>query len=134
MRSRASPSDRRARGRSPDLLAMASAGLARPRPTPNLFWGALIQNAFLVGRGVLEEEASRNAIQTSIATPLKITPELSAFAISENVEENMANAARLHATERGLELFDRTLIATGGCAPLHAARLAEKLGVETVVI
>ena len=51
------------------------------------------------------------------------------FGISEVVEENMANAARVHAVERGKDLEARTLIAFGGAAPLHAARLADKLGI-----
>ena len=46
----------------------------------------------------------------------------------------MANAARVHAVERGAELAGRTLIAFGGGAPLHAARLAEKLGISDVLI
>lgn len=46
----------------------------------------------------------------------------------------MANAARVHAVERGAELEGRTLIAFGGGAPLHAARLAEKLGISDVLI
>ena len=46
----------------------------------------------------------------------------------------MANAARVHAVERGKELQNRTMIAFGGAAPLHAARLAEKLDVRTIVI
>jgi N-methylhydantoinase A len=46
----------------------------------------------------------------------------------------MANAARVHAVERGKELGDRTLIAFGGAAPLHAARLAEKLGIGSVIV
>ena len=50
------------------------------------------------------------------------------------VDENMANAARVHAIERGKTLGDRTLIAFGGAAPLHAARLAEKLGMDRIVI
>jgi N-methylhydantoinase A/oxoprolinase/acetone carboxylase beta subunit len=50
------------------------------------------------------------------------------------VEEAMANAARVHAVERGKELGGRTLIAFGGGAPLHAARLAEKLGIPSVLI
>ena len=40
----------------------------------------------------------------------------------------MANAARVHAIESGKDLRTRTLIAFGGAAPLHATRVAEKLG------
>ena len=43
--------------------------------------------------------------------------------------ENMASAARVHAVERGEVVNDHTLIAFGGAAPLHAARVAEKLGI-----
>ena len=46
----------------------------------------------------------------------------------------MANAARVHAVERGKELQDRTMIAFGGAAPIHAARLAEKLGINRVLV
>jgi N-methylhydantoinase A len=50
------------------------------------------------------------------------------------VEENMANAARVHAVERGKTLGERTMIAFGGAAPLHAARLAAKLGMRRVIV
>jgi len=46
----------------------------------------------------------------------------------------MANAARVHAVERGKELQDRTMIAFGGAAPIHAARLAEKLGISRIMV
>jgi N-methylhydantoinase A len=57
-----------------------------------------------------------------------------AAGIDEIVNENMANAARVHAIENGKETHGRTLVAFGGAAPLHAARLAEKLGVERVIV
>ncbi|MCA0305250.1 MAG: hypothetical protein LCH95_22850 [Proteobacteria bacterium] len=40
----------------------------------------------------------------------------------------------LRAVERGKELHDRTMIAFGGAAPIHAARLAEKLGIRRVMV
>jgi N-methylhydantoinase A len=46
----------------------------------------------------------------------------------------MANAARVHAIESGKDARGRTLIAFGGAAPLHAARMAEKLGLDRVLI
>ncbi|MBT5039273.1 MAG: hydantoinase/oxoprolinase family protein, partial [Rhodospirillaceae bacterium] len=54
--------------------------------------------------------------------------------ISEMVDENMASAARVHAIEIGASLAERTMIAFGGAAPLHAARLAEKLEIDRVLI
>ena len=55
-------------------------------------------------------------------------------ASAKSVDENMANAARVHAIESGKDLRPRTLIAFGGAAPLHAARVAEKLGIGRVLI
>ena len=51
-----------------------------------------------------------------------------AHGIAEVVVENMANAARVHAVERGKTLGDRTLIAFGGAAPVHAARAGREAG------
>jgi N-methylhydantoinase A len=60
--------------------------------------------------------------------------EQAALAITEIVDENMANAARVHAIERGVVVAERTLIAFGGAAPLHACRLAEKLAIRRIVV
>ena len=46
----------------------------------------------------------------------------------------MANAARVHAVENGKDISDNLMIAFGGAAPLHAARLCEKLGVDLCLI
>jgi N-methylhydantoinase A len=50
------------------------------------------------------------------------------------VDENMSNAARVHAIESGKDMRGRVLIAFGGAAPLHAARVAEKLGIDRILI
>ena len=47
-------------------------------------------------------------------------------------DENMANAIRLIAVERGLDPRDFALIAFGGAGPLHARAVAERLGMTTV--
>jgi N-methylhydantoinase A len=65
---------------------------------------------------------------------LQLPAELAALGISEMVDENMANAARVHAIESGKDARSRTLIAFGGAAPLHAARVTEKLGIARIVI
>ena len=46
----------------------------------------------------------------------------------------MANAARVHAVEQGENPAAHTMVAFGGAAPLHACRLAEKLGVDRIVV
>jgi len=89
---------------------------------------------FAGGSMPLDAAAASAAIARDLGEPLGLAGPLGALGLSEVVDENMANAARVHAIERGKDLGDRTLIAFGGAAPVHAARLAEKLGIGTVVI
>ena len=110
-------------------------GGTRPAVTDaNVVLGRIDPDRFAGGSITLDAGLSRTAIDTHVGGPLELDTTLSAFGVSEMVEENMANAARVHAVERGAELEGRTLIAFGGGAPLHAARLAEKLGITDVLI
>jgi N-methylhydantoinase A len=110
-------------------------GGTRPAVTDaNVVLGRIDPERFAGGSIKLDPALSRTAIDTHVGTPLELDTTLAAFGISEVVEENMANAARVHAVERGAELEGRTMIAFGGGAPLHAARLAEKLGIHDVLI
>src|SRR5213078_3781243 len=86
------------------------------------------------GRMALDKDAAEGAVQQTIAGPLDLTLPLAAFGIAEIVDENMANAARVHAIESGKDARGRTLVAFGGAAPLHAARLADKLGLDRVLV
>ena len=88
---------------------------------------------FAGGSVALEPDAASRAV-ARVLGPLGLDGPLAAFAVSEVVDENMANAARVHAIEWGKEISRRTLIAFGGAAPLHAARLAEKLGLDQVIV
>ena len=110
-------------------------GGANPTVTDaDLALGRIDPTRFAGGTIALEPGVALAAIATRVAAPLGLERDQAAYGISEVVEENMANAARVHAVERGQELAGRTLIAFGGAAPLHAARLAEKLGIERVLI
>ncbi len=74
------------------------------------------------------------AVARHIEQPLNLSASESVYAISEMVDEAMASAARIHAIEWGRSISKRTMIAFGGAAPLHAARLAEKLDIDHVVV
>jgi N-methylhydantoinase A len=96
--------------------------------------GMIDPDAFAGGTIALKPDLSREALARDIGAPLGLGPELSAYAVHEMVCENMASAARVHAVERGSVIAQHTLIAFGGAAPLHAARVAEKIGVARVVV
>ncbi|QHJ01436.1 hydantoinase/oxoprolinase family protein [Xylophilus rhododendri] len=99
----------------------------------DLALGRIAADAFAGGKMRLDTAACEAAL---LALPgLGQAPAATrALGISEIVDEAMASAARVHAVELGLTLESRTLVAFGGCAPLHAARVAEKLGLDEVVI
>ncbi|MBI1365142.1 MAG: hydantoinase/oxoprolinase family protein [Alphaproteobacteria bacterium] len=110
-------------------------GGARPAVTDaDLALGKIDVARFAGGRVALNREASLIAIGKEVGAPLNFNEEMAAYAIAEVVDENMAAAARAHAVERGQDIAARAMIAFGGAAPLHAARLAEKLGLRKVIV
>jgi N-methylhydantoinase A len=96
--------------------------------------GRIDPERFAGGSIRLDAAAAERAIESEVGAALSLTPEMASYGVAEIVDENMANAARVHAVERGVVVKDHTLVAFGGAAPLHAARLAEKLGIDRVVV
>jgi N-methylhydantoinase A len=121
-------------GADPGPACYGQGGEAPTVTDADLLLGRIDAEAFAGGRIRLDTEAATSALEETIARRLGLDAVTAAFGVSEMVEEAMANAARVHAVERGKELGGRTLIAFGGGAPLHAARLAEKLGIPSVLI
>ena len=100
----------------------------------NLLLGRIDPLEFAGGSMPLDTGLADTAIETAVGNSLSLSPIDAAFGIAEVVEENMANAARVHAVERGKETRGRTMIAFGGAAPLHAARLAQKLDIGEIIV
>jgi N-methylhydantoinase A len=110
-------------------------GGARPAVTDaDLVLGRLDPSAFAGGSIPLSPEASEAALKAHVGDMLEMGAEEAAFGLSEVVDENMANAARVHGVENGEDLADYTMIAFGGAAPLHAGRLCEKLGIARCLV
>ncbi len=100
----------------------------------DLVLGRIDPATFSGGKMRLDANAAQRAIAERLGAKLDLADEHAALGVSEMVDENMANAARVHAIESGKDLRPRTLVAFGGAAPLHAARVAEKLGISRVLI
>src|SRR5262249_20787577 len=96
--------------------------------------GRIDPTTFSGGKMTLDVVGAERAAAERIGAALNLATEHAALGISEMVDENMANAARVHAIESGKDLRPRTLIAFGGAAPLHAARVAENLGIGRVLV
>ncbi|UUX96155.1 hydantoinase/oxoprolinase family protein [Aquabacterium sp. J223] len=99
----------------------------------DLLLGRIAPDAFAGGRMHLDLKACEDAA-AALPGLDALDARVRALGIGEIVDEAMASAARVHAVELGLSLEGRTLVAFGGCAPLHAARVAEKLGLAEVVV
>ncbi|HEX5612981.1 MAG TPA: hydantoinase/oxoprolinase family protein [Burkholderiales bacterium] len=112
-------------GRGGTHPTVTDADLALGRIDPELFAGRTLR---------LSVGAAQATLAARIGKPLGLEPPWHAAGVSEIVEENMTNAARVHAIERGKVISRYAMIAFGGGAPLHAGRLAEKLGISKVVI
>ena len=96
--------------------------------------GLIDPATFSGGTVRLDINKARSAIAERVGVPLNLEAAAAAHGIYDVVCENMASAARVHAAECGATLEKFTMIAFGGAAPLHAARVAEKIGIDRVII
>jgi len=112
-------------GKGGAIPAVTDANLLLGRYDPTRFAGGTMQ---------LDTAAARDAIGAHVGMKLGLAPEMAALGVIEMVDENMSNAARVHAIESGKTYEGRTLIAFGGGGPVHACRVAEKIGISRVLV
>ena len=107
------------------------------RPTvtdADLILGKLDPMNFAGGTMRLNPKNSAKGLLRDIGETLSMDALTAAYGVAEVVDENMANAARVHAVENGEDLSEYTMIAFGGAAPLHASRLCEKLNIKRLLV
>ena len=95
--------------------------------------GYLNPDYFLGGEMKLDVDAAKKAIDEKIAKPLGITVKEAAWGIHRMVNENMAEASRIHATEKGIDIRKFVMFATGGAGPVHACNVASLLDMPMVI-
>ena len=112
-------------GRGGEEATVTDADVVLGRIDPDLFAGGSIG---------LDRDRAEAAIGGRVGSKLGLEAHVAALGVSEMVDENMSNAARTHAIEWGKGLSGRTVIAFGGSAPIHAARLADKLELDRFLV
>jgi N-methylhydantoinase A len=100
----------------------------------NVVLGYLSAANFAGGTMTLDAEAARDAVRRRVAGPLGISIEQAAWGIHRIANLNMELAARVVSIDRGYDPRDLALVATGGCGPAHACRMASALGMPTVIV
>ena len=121
-------------GSQPGPACYGRGGTAPTVTDSDLILGKLDPAGFAGGSIPLYTERATTALDIHIGLKLDMEAVEAAWGVVEMVDENMANAARVHAVENGEDLSEYTMIAFGGAAPLHAARLCEKLGIRRCLI
>jgi N-methylhydantoinase A len=121
-------------GAAPGPVCYGRGGTAPTVTDADLVLGYLDAGYFLGGSMALDRRAAESAIQEQIATPAKLSVTEAAWGIHNIVDENMANAARVLAVEKGVDLAPYTMIAFGGAGPVHAFNVCRKLGIQRFLV
>lgn len=119
-------------GAEPGPACYGRGGLSATVTDADLVLGYLNPDYFLGGSMRLDVEAARRVL-ADLARALGLTVEQTAWGIHQIVNENMANAARAHLSERGTDPRRMPVFAFGGAGPVHAYRLAEILRLPAVI-
>ncbi len=99
----------------------------------DLVLGYLAAENFLGGDMQLDVAAAEEALKLRIAEPLGLSIIEAAWAIHETVNENMAQAATIHALEKAKNITDYAMVAIGGAGPVHACNIGLKLSLRRVI-
>jgi len=123
----------RSSGADPGPACYAKGGTSATLTDANLVLGYLDGASFLGGRMALDRQAGEAVIQREVGEALGLDMARAAWGIHDIANEDIARSFRMHATERGFDYRGCAMVAFGGGGPLHAARIARKLGVPRVI-
>ncbi len=110
-------------------------GGTRPTVTDaDITCGYLNPDYFLGGAQKLDVAAARAALDTEVAKPLGMSALQAAAGIRRIVDMRMADEVRVFAAKRGVDLSTFTLLPFGGAGAVHAAAVAEELGMKRILV
>jgi N-methylhydantoinase A len=96
--------------------------------------GFLNPDYFLGGTQKLDAQAAHAALDAKIATPMNMTVAEAAAGIRRIVDMRMADEVRVFAARRGVDLSEFALLPFGGAGAVHAAAVAEELGMRRIIV
>ena len=123
----------RSAGAMPGPACYARGGTEPTLTDANLLLGYLDADSFLGGRMKLDRDAAGRAIARRVGGALGVEPHRAAWGIHEVINEDVAKAFRVHASERGVDYRRCSMVVFGGSGPVHGCRIARKLRVPQVI-
>jgi len=123
----------RSAGARPGPACYGLGGTAATLTDANLVLGYYDAGFFLGGKMALDVSAAKSAVDERIGKQLDLNLTRAAWGIHEIINEDVARAFRVHASEIGFDYRNCTMIAFGGSGPAHALRVARKLRIPRVV-
>lgn len=120
-------------GAEPGPACYGKGGVLPTVTDAHLELGRLGDRPRLAGGIELDRDAGHVAIAT-LAAEFGIDAERCAEGILRVADNEMVRALRVMTVERGLDPADFTLLAFGGAGPLHAASIADELGIQQVLV
>jgi len=122
-------------GSEPGPAAYDRGGSSATVTDAHLMVGNVSADRFAGGLFKLNTRRSSAVISDQIQSPLGMSSvEQAAAGIVELADETMANAARIHGIELGLDVSEFDLLVSGGGGALHGTRIAEKLGIRRIIV
>jgi N-methylhydantoinase A len=121
-------------GADPGPACYGRGGTLPTTTDADLLLGLLDPGYYLGGRMQVDTGRARAAVDQHVATPLGVTVEEAAAAMLAVNDVHMADAVRVFAAQKGIDLATSTLVACGGAGPLHAAGVAAEIGIRRVSV
>jgi N-methylhydantoinase A len=121
-------------GADPGPICYGRGGRQPTITDANVVLGYIAPDWFNAGAMRLDAAAAEDGIATNIADPLGLSLVEAAWGVHLIATSNMENALRLVSIERGRDPRKYAMIAFGGAGPIHAARVARKIGIPKVIV
>jgi N-methylhydantoinase A len=120
-------------GADPGPAAYGHGGTQPTVTDAHVIRGTIRADSFLGGAMALDEAAAHAAMEP-IANHLSVSVREAADAAIRVAESNIVRAIQRISTERGKDPRGYALVPFGGAGPMQAVRVAEELGLPTVVV
>jgi N-methylhydantoinase A len=121
-------------GADPGPVCYGRGGVDPTVTDADIVCGFLNPDYFLGGSQTLDADAARAALEAKIAAPMKMSVAEAAAGIRRIVDMRMADEVRVFAARRGVDLGEFALLPFGGAGAVHAAAVAEELGMRRIIV